>query len=199
MKRHVLAPLAVALFAVLIPAAALAKGASEAEIVGPGLDDPITMAGEGQLGGETLMRLAEAAGFFPAVFPTSPDPMLDQRPKGDLGPRYTVTYVMPGPSSETDELRQDVYPYAKPSPVTYVEPGQPFFGTEKTRGGWFVATTDLKNRLVSAGLPQSPPTGGGGSELPWTAIGLLAAITVVLVLAAGATMRLRRRAGPATV
>jgi hypothetical protein len=198
MKRLVLAPLAVALFAVLIPAAALAKGASEAEIVGPGLDNPITMAGEGQLGGEALMELAEAAGFFPAVFMTSPDPMLDQRPKSDLGPRYTITYVMPGPSSEADELRQDVYPYAKPSPVTYVEPGQPFFGTEKARGGWFVATADLKNRLVSAGLPESPPT-GGGSELPWTAIGLLATITVVLVLAAAATMRLRRRAGPATV
>ena len=38
MKRLVLVPVAVALVAALIPAAALAKGASEAEIVGPGLD-----------------------------------------------------------------------------------------------------------------------------------------------------------------
>jgi len=42
-KRLVLVPVAVALVAALIPAAALAKGASEAEIAGPGIDEPISL------------------------------------------------------------------------------------------------------------------------------------------------------------
>ena len=51
-----------------IPGAALGKGASEATITGPGIGDGITLAGEGQTGGEQLMQLAEHAGFFAAVF-----------------------------------------------------------------------------------------------------------------------------------
>lgn len=84
MKRRVLVPLAVAVLAALVPTAALAKGASEAEIAGPGLDNPISLTGEGHLG-EQLMQIAEAAGFFPAVFDQSPDPMLAEPPAGDLG------------------------------------------------------------------------------------------------------------------
>ena len=180
MKRLVLVPFLIALFAVLVPTAALAKGASDAEIVGPGLDGPISLAGEDRRGGETLMRLAESAGFFPAVFVRSPDPMLDDRPAGDLGPKYTITYVMPGPNNQVDQLVQDVYPYATPDPVTYVEPGQPFFGTEQTRGGWFVATSLLKNQLVAAGLPQNPPTAVDDDGFPWTLTGGLVALAAAL-------------------
>ena len=99
----------------LVATSALAKGASEARITGPGLGNGITLPGEGQVGGGQLAQLAEAAGFFPSVFVTDPNPMLSTRPQGALGPRYTITYVMPGPSG-VDELRQDLYPYAQPSP-----------------------------------------------------------------------------------
>ena len=181
MKRLILVPFVIALLAVIAPTAALAKGASEAEIVGPGLDRPIVLTGSGDLA--TVMPLAElveAAGFYPAVFVRSPDPMLDERPVGDLGPKYTITYVMPGPNSEVDELVQDVYPYAKPDPVTYTAPGQPFFGTEQTRGGWFVATSLLKDQLVAVGLPQNRPTTAVGDDRsPWA----LAAGLVLLAVA----------------
>jgi hypothetical protein len=197
MKR-VLIPFAVALLGLLLPAGAFAKGASEAEITGPGLDKPISLAGEGQSGGEQLMQLAETAGFFPAVFVRSPDPMLDERPAGDLGPKYTITYVMPGPNNELDRLVQAVYPYAEPDPVTYTAPGQRFFGAEETRGGWFVATSLMKDQLVEAGLPQNPPAAGDGDGFPWAIVGGLAALAAALVVGALGAYMIRRRPGTAT-
>jgi len=191
MKAFLLVPLAAAL---ILPSVSLAKGASEAEIVGPGLDDPIVLTGSGDLA--TVMPLAElveAAGFFPAVFVRSPDPMLDERPVGDLGPKYTITYVMPGPNSEVDELVQDVYPYAKPDPVTYTAPGQPFFGTEQTRGGWFVATSSLEDMLVQAGLPRNAPLVDRHSEFPWRVVGTLTAVFVLAALGGLAALLIRRR------
>lgn len=198
MKRLVLVLLAVTLVCVLAPAAALAKGASEAEIIGPGLDEPISLAGEGQPGGEQLMQLADAAGFFPAVFVRTPDPMLDERPAGTLGPKYTVTYVMPGPNNESDQLVQDLYPYAEPNPVSYTEPGQRFWSTEQTRGGWFVATPFVKDELVALGLPETPPPPDpGGTEFPWTLVGVLALAGAALGLATLAVLLIRRRPRPA--
>ena len=196
MKRLVLLSAAVALASALVAASALAKGASEATITGPRLGNGITLAGEGQVGGAQLMQLAEDAGFFPAVFLRSPDPMLSARPKGDLGPRYTITYTMPGPSG-VDELRQDLYPYARPSPVSYMEPGQRFFGTEETVGGWYVATSALKDDLVAAGLPKTSPVNGGGLEVPWRIAGAVTAAVAALAVAGVAVLRLRRRPGPA--
>ena len=195
MKRLVLVSAGVALLGALTTTSALAKGASDAKITGPGLGSGITLAGEGQVGGGQLMQLAEAAGFFPAVFATSPNPMLTVRPQGELGPRYTITYTMPGPSG-MDELRQDLYPYAEPGPVAYTEPGQRFFGTEETVGGWYVASSVLKDSLVAAGLPDTPPVGGSGSQVPWTIVGFVAAVVAALVAGVVAVLRGRRRLGP---
>lgn len=196
MKRLGLCSAAVAVLAALITTSAFAKGASEAKITGPGFGGGLTLSGDGEMGGGQLTQLAEAAGFFPSVFVTSPNPMLRVRPQGALGPRYAITYTMPGPSG-VDELRQDLYPYAEPSPVTYMAPGQSFFGTGKTVGGWYVASRTLKDDLVAVGLPKTPPVGGGGSEIPWTALGVVvAAVTALLVL--GVAVLRSRRPGPAT-
>jgi hypothetical protein len=180
----------------VVAPSAFGKGASEATITGPGLGEPVTLAGEGQAGGEQLMQIAQDAGFFPAVFPQSPDPMLDARPAGTLGPRYRVEYVMPGPNNEVDTLVQELYPYASPSPVTYVEPGQPFWMTEETRGGWFVASAALKDQLVAAGLPETAPTDGATpSDSPWTVIGPVLILVAIAALGglAFAVMRRARR------
>ena len=183
---------AVVFFAGLAATSALAKGASEATITGPGLGDGIRLVGEGQVGGAQLLQLAEGAGFFPAVFLRSPNPMLSARPQGDLGPRYTITYAMPGPAG-VDELRQDLHPYAVPSPVSYTQPGQRFFGTEKTVGGWYVATSALKDDLIAAGLPEGPPppADGGGIDVPWTVV--VAAALVALVAVGVAAFGIWRR------
>jgi hypothetical protein len=199
MMRLALLAAAVALAASVTATSALAKGASEATITGPGLGGGLTLAGEGQPGGERLMELAETAGFFPAVFVTSPNPMLSARPRGKLGPRHTITYTMPGPNGALDELRQELYPFATPDPMTYMEPGQSYFGTEETVGGWYVAGTMLKDDLIALGVPENPPLAGdGGSDILWRTVGIGAVLGGVLVLACTALV-LRRRQGPATV
>lgn len=192
MKRLALIAAALALVAAHMTSSALAKGASKATITGPGLGEGITLPGEGQFGGEQLMELADQAGFFAGVFATYPSPMRAERPAGTLGPRYTIAYTMPGPNNELDIIRQALYPYAQPLPVTYLEPGQGFYGDQETVGGWYVASSSLREALVVAGLPETPPTGdGGGSGFPWTIAGLLAALGVAG--AVGGAVRLSRR------
>ena len=84
-----------AIAALALPAAALAKGPSEATITGPGLGKAITIVGAEEEG-SPLMSFAEQAGFFQAAFGQEPDPMLPGKPKGDLGPKYRIEYKVPG-------------------------------------------------------------------------------------------------------
>jgi hypothetical protein len=186
--------------ALALPAAAFGKGPSEASISGPG--DSGTGGGDLTITGccapgSPTMNLAEHAGFFPAVFARQPDPMLDARPKGDLGPKYTITYTVPGPNNETWKIKQDVYPYATPAPVTYMKPGQTIFHvTGGTRGGWFQADSRLKQTLVSAGLPERPvASSSDGTSLRTN---LFSVFAVALFLVAATAVFLRRRSRPAT-
>lgn len=198
MIRRALLSTILGVVVLLAPTAALAKGASEATITGPGLGDGIRLAGEGDPGGGALMQIAEDSGFFPAVFLTTPNPMLSERPDGELGPRYTIVYVMPGPSGVVDEIRQDVYPYATPSLVSYTKPGQPYFGTERTVGGWYVAGPALKDDLVAVGLRATAPplADDAGREIPWEAFGVLALLVALAGLGL-VVVRSRRRSGAA--
>jgi len=185
-----------AIAALVLPATALSKGPSGASISGPGTGGGLNIGGNGESGGTPLGDLTQQAGFFPAMFGQDPDPMLSSRPKGDLGPKYTITYTVPGPNSEADRITQDLYPYANP-PVTYTKPGQEFFGTERTRGGWFKADPQLKEILVAAGLPKVDPT-TGSSDDSWFPAGLVSLLAAALLLAAGTGIVMRRRTRPAT-
>jgi hypothetical protein len=174
MKRFAFVLLAAA---VLAPAA-LAKGPSAASVTGPGLDHAVAVKGTEASG--LLGELTQYAGFFPAAFGQQPSPLLAQRPK-QLGPRYTIHYVVPG--GAIFHLTQDVYPYARGGAVTYMKPGQPIFGMD-SRGGWYRGGADLKRALVRAGLPRTAPRTGGGSAL-LLGIGIpgvvLLTVTAVLV------------------
>ena len=153
MKRLTL--LLTAALALLLPAGAAAKGPSEAQIAGPGLAAPLKITGLGEGDSSTNLGLLVAdGGFFPETFGQSPSPLLRARPTG-LGPRYTVVYTVPGPSTGT--LEQDLYPYAAGGPVSHMRPGQRFWGTQSTLGGWYRGTSTLEGMLVKAGLPQSAP------------------------------------------
>jgi hypothetical protein len=147
---------AVSVALVVVPIAT-AKGPSEAKIEGPGLSKPLVLKGGGEGPGSPLGDFTQEAGFFPAMFGQSPDPMFELRPATNLGVRYRVTYSVPGPDSTVDTIRQDLYPYAQGSPVTYMKPNQLFFGREHTRGGWYRASPALKTLLVRAGLPAQAP------------------------------------------
>lgn len=179
---------ALACAALAMPAAALGKGASAAKLDGPGI------GGDGiQL--RALERLAEGTGLYPAVFGQQPDPMQRSRPKVDLGPRYTISYVLPGPDGNDHVVEQDVYPYAEGGPVTFTAPGQPVFEGQRTRGGWFPAYADVKSLLVDAGLPATRPTGSPGSALDvsWPTTGVAALL--VALLGAAVVVAVRRRPG----
>jgi hypothetical protein len=196
MKR---ALIILAIAALALPAAAFGKGPSEAVMSGPGGGDGgggITFSGDGEGPGSPLGNLADQAGFFPAVFERQPDPMLDTRPKGDLGPKYVITYTVPGPNNETWKIAQDVYPYAPGGPVTYMKPGQDVFEIGGTRGGWFQADSRLKETLVAAGLPSRPI--GAGSDGTSISANLVSVLAVALFLVAATAVFLRRRTRPAT-
>jgi hypothetical protein len=210
MKRLPIALALAGLTLALVPPA-LAKGPSEASIDGPGLSSPIQIVVSGEDGmapGSPMMLFAESVGFLPAAFgragygdtdPTTKDvsPMLSGRPAGNLGPRYVVTYVVPGPDGAEDVLVQHLYPYAKPTPVSYMPPGQPFFDWRKTAGGWFRSDAGLKDRLVAAGLPETPRAEVPNDPFPWTP--LAASLALALALAAVITaFVVRRRPQPAT-
>jgi hypothetical protein len=183
----------VALAALVLPLAAAAKGPDRATLSGPGIDGslPVTGAGEGGTG-TPLGDLVQYGGFFPQMFGQSPDPTTASRPAGDLGPRYTVVYSVPGPNGR-DTIRQDLYPYATP-PVSYVRPGLTFWDGQRTHGGWYVADPALVDSLTRIGLPASPPAAGGSHVWRWTGVGAacVAALGGLLLV-----LRRRPRAEPA--
>jgi hypothetical protein len=194
MKR-LLFVLAVAILA--LPAAALAKGPSEAKVSGPGLAKAIVIKGQ-ETEGSPIMDIAEAAGFFPAAFGQTPDPMTSAAPKGTLGPKYSLDYVVPDGEGRTFKIHQDAYPYATPYPVTHMAADQPIFGMG-THGGWFVDTR-LKEVLVAHGLPKSAAaaTSGSSSSAGFFSTGKLGAVILVGLLLGGAFVLMRRRSGGAT-
>jgi hypothetical protein len=201
MRNHLFIGVVVVVSALVVASTAFAKGATQATIKGPGLKKGGLVlksdSGGDPTSGSRLGQLATAAGFFPAVFDQQPDPMLRERPKGSLGPKYTVEYVMPGPDGGTSTIRQDLYPYAKPYLLSYTKPGQPFFGSERTHGGWFQATSGLRTTLGLPGQPPAAGTGDGDGWLRWVAI----AITIAAGLGLIAVLSLfvqRRRPRPAT-
>jgi LPXTG-motif cell wall-anchored protein len=183
-----------AVVASLLPTAATAKGPSEATITGPGISvvTPIVFRGDGEGNPSTdLGLLVTESGFFPQTFGQSPNPLLRSRPSSQLATKYTVTYTVPGPS--TDTLRQELYPYAAGGPLSYMEPGQRIWD-QQTHGGWFRGTSELRRRLVAAGLPRADPEAGrksAGSRTGSRKVSI--ALATGIALTGGAFLLLRRR------
>jgi LPXTG-motif cell wall-anchored protein len=186
----VLATLALGL---LLPAAAAAKGPSSASITGGSLAKAIKIAGNGETEQTPLGRLTMEAGFFPAAFGQSPDPMLHRRPTG-LGPKLIIRYVVPGGDNQSFHITQAVYPYAKGGAVTYMRPNQPIFEMG-TIGGWYRAY-GLKRTLVAQGLPARAPASSSSGSSSGSNFALLAGIGIpgALVLAGTAVFFRRRKA-----
>jgi len=188
---------AVTAAALVVGATAYAKGPSRATVTGPGLARAIVLGGSGEDGYSPLGRLTMESGFFPGAFGENPNPMLTRRPRETLGPRYTVTYVLPGGSRPGDRIRQYIYPYAPRGPVTYTPAGQRFWGTAQTFGGWYRASAALMRTLVKAGLPAAAPavaTDRAASRRLWPFV--LGGLAAAALVAAG-LLAIRRRPHPA--
>ncbi len=154
MKKLVL----ICVIALALPATAAAKGPAGALIVGPGT----TIRVSGAEGSATpFWRLVEATGWFEAAW-GSPSHLPQEQPPAELGPRFTVSWRVPS----STRLQQELYPYAKPSPLTYMPPGQKLYGTP-VRGGWFTGGAKLEKVLLRIGVPaqapapQPPPASAG--------------------------------------
>jgi len=155
MRRALPAVAALAVM-LLLPGSAAAKGPSAASITGPGLDHAIEINGYGEGGNSSpLGVLVDQGGFFHEVYGQTNTQASSRRPPGDLGPRYQVTYTVPGGTDGDSTLHQDLYPYARSGTVTYMSPQQKFWGTQLTLGGWFRGSVELRRVLVHAGLPAT--------------------------------------------
>ena len=170
-----------------LPATALAKGPSRASIASPGLTTIRISGAEGSA--TPFWRLVEAAGWFEAAW--GPSHLPKAPPLEELGPRYTIMWTVPSSS----RLRQDVYPYAKPYPVTYMPSGQTIYDTP-VEGGWFVGGMKLRRALARFGVPaeasqpepqpfasHAPPAQASASGLQVRDIGAIVAGAVILGLA----------------
>jgi hypothetical protein len=148
MRRRIAAAASVAV-ALSVAAGASAKGPESASLTGPGLEQrSLTFAGNGEMGqGTPLGTLVDATGFFAQMYGQTPDPTLKTRPRGTLGPHYRITYVVPGPNGIRSRVVQHVYPFAKPTPLTYISPKQQYWGSRLAHGGWFRSTVALRQAL----------------------------------------------------
>jgi hypothetical protein len=199
MRRLLLLATLGALAALVASAPVAAKGPSTASITGPGLGHALPVKGDGEGGPDTsLGSLVQLGGYFAQVFTQIPDGTVRARPSGALGPRYHVVYRVPGPNGGVSMLVQDLYPYAKPGPVTYMPAGQRVWVGQRTHGGWFVAGPGLKAALVTAGLPKSPPVSGGSFPWAWTVAGIVGVLALLaLALRRQDIARLRTLKSPA--
>jgi hypothetical protein len=191
----------IVLLALVLPATAAAKGPSKAAIAGAGLTTIRVSGAEGSA--TPFWRLVEAAGWFEAAW--GPSRLPQAPPQGELGPRYTITWKVPS----SNKLYQDVYPYAKPYPVTYMPSGQKIYDTP-VKGGWFAGGAKLKKALARVGVPAQapqPPASVGhrpashasGSGLSTRDVAAIVAGAVILGLALLFAVRMIRKPRRRTV
>jgi len=213
---------------------ALAKGTTQASITGPGLARPVTVsvAAESEAlpgQGDALSGLADQTGLFMVLFgpnigdvavPDQPSRLRTPPAAAALGPRYTVTYTVPGitpaPGQARDQIRQYLYPRAAGGPVIYTPPGQQGFAQPLQATGWLRGAPQLTATLTRLGIPTGaslPSAPSSMASVPaapalaaapkpddttapaWLIATIASAAAVVI---AGAALWLRRRPRPAT-
>jgi hypothetical protein len=217
MQRRALAMLVLALLLAAVPTAAQAKGASAATISGGGPGGlprgPINMKGDGEPGsGTDLSNLAEAAGVFALLWEDGQPGALTSAPlpSAQRGARYTITWTFPNGDGGEDQVRQSVWPYAPGGPLTFMATGQKVLdGT--TKGGWYRAGDNLRQLLITLGLPNraplatptpappaaSPAPAAEPSPALWPRVVVGVALLVAVAVVAGIILRRRSSPGPA--
>lgn len=210
MKRAVLFTVS-ALTALALALPAEAKGATEATITGPGVEEPIALeAGHDESRLETLLS---AIAFWDLTYTyadSSHRPSVsDEPPTSNLGPEFTVRvgHIGPGGTAYVDVL---VYPRAKGGALAYVEPGVEVEEMQEvTSGGWYAPEADLAAMFEEYGVamteakmapappvvepPAAPAVETPGRTLPlWLPI---VGVVVLSLLLVGQLIRRQTRDG----
>jgi hypothetical protein len=191
---------------------ALAKGPSQARIMGPGLPHGLVFAGNGEPGQlSALANLALRTGLFTVLFgpgggAPAPTRLRKLLPAASLGVRYTIVYTVPGVTPRRGErygrIRQVLYPLAKGGPVIYTPRGQAGFGKPLQVTGWMRGGAQLTGTLAKLGVPpRYPPAGhrtaardAGGRTAEWL-VGSAAAVAAAALAGVAWRLRHRRQAG----
>ena len=202
--------------AITLAAPALAKGPTQARISGPGLAHAIVVSGNGEPGQPgRLGTLAVQTGLFIVLFganagvlPQTPKQLRTPPPEASLGPRYTITYTVPGvtprPGEQFGRIRQDLYPRAAGGLLVYTPRGQHGFGGLLSVTGWLRASPRLARTHAQLGI--SPPAGtpapaahlvaaqrAGSRAVSW----LIASAAAIAAAALAGTVLLLRHRKPA--
>lgn len=200
MKLRIILATTLGVVLALAPAAASAKGPRDAELTGPGLDEPIRLDRDVRAPGQMteVTELTELTGLFSAFSFPARTALTPTAPPGELGPRYVATYHLVGPEDDVP-IRQELYPFAERGPVVFTPSGQSLYGMGPSEGGWQQANPSLTRFLVSAGIPtpaelelrQRPARAERPTPLVLSLGGVALLLTTVAVVAVG--RRLFRR------
>jgi hypothetical protein len=139
---------------------ASAKGfIAEADISGPGLGGGVGGGGGIRIEAPDADRMWEAGIMESGKWDTLTAFRMN---RGELGPRYTVTYRFEfafGSGPKRYVAVQDLYPYAEGGPVSYTPPGQQLGEefAEPLPSGWWQAGPEFRMFLVENGLPSTNP------------------------------------------
>jgi hypothetical protein len=147
MRLRILVAAMLAAGIALVPTAAVAKGAKELTLSGPGLAAPLRLANTAEAA-VSPNTIAQKAGLLGSTA----DPVTARRPAGRLGPRYVATYQWLVGPDKTVSLRQELYPFADGAALSHTRRGRRALGVP-ARDGWYRAGPELTLLLVAAGVP----------------------------------------------
>jgi hypothetical protein len=212
-RRLVVAGVGVPAFFVLaVAGSAHAKIApSEITIEGKALATPIHLDIDDTTSpSDPFYRIVEGSGFFAATYEQVPDPMVDTAPTDALGEAVTLTYAVDQHGQGSGTLHQTVYPHAEGGPLVYTEPGQRFFESMVTAGGWYrasrvsfvtaleevgVPVTDMRPPASATPSPGPVPVPDAGDAAPWLNGAVVAAMLLGVVGTILAVRRIRLAPG----
>lgn len=180
-------------------------GFDQVTLSGPGLDVAVQLRPDPDHFLD-VMLVAEHSGFYKQLACQRCASRMTVPWPEDLGPRYVLTYSMPssfGPNEEVrtrDLIVQYVYPYAEPSPITFMPSHQDSPGGVSSVGGWFVADQALTRELevFGAQAPSNDEVSAAqgdqeaGTQL-FTVSRLLVAGVVLIIVTSLAVHQRRRR------
>jgi hypothetical protein len=147
-KLVLLMVILVALFALIDPVQA--KGPESLTISGPGFDQPVNFMDDNNY--ETRADLLEQTGLWYGTGKL----LSTEEIKGELGPRYTFTWVNAGPPSLSIEERtiiQYIYLKAAGGPIIHTPPQDSLKEWGSGTIGWFAAPDGLGDTLAKLGVP----------------------------------------------